>query len=138
MQKDTTMAVSSVAALMRHQNQRSRKRRPVPAPICRMMLKTCSAFSRMSASAQETTMSTTVDRRPTQTSCFSEASGLMKRSYTSFTMIDEPQFTWVDIVDMYAAAREVTTNPSRPGGSIVSMAGYAMSFCTTRAGMCGN
>ena len=70
------MAVSSDSALIRHQNQRRMNSSPVPAPICRMMLKTCRAFSRKSARVHAITMRTTVAIRPTTTwSCSAKCDG---------------------------------------------------------------
>ena len=42
--KDTTMALISLHALMRHQNHRRMKTSPVPAPICRRIWKAWRAF----------------------------------------------------------------------------------------------
>ena len=77
--KDTIRAVSSLKALMRHQNQRRINSRPVPAPTDSRILKSCSAFCSCRAKIAVSTMSTTVEIRPTHTSRFSEASGRMKR-----------------------------------------------------------
>ena len=72
---------------------------------------------------QAATISNTVDQRPAHTSSRSVARLCANLRYTSFTRIEDPQFTEVEIVDMYAAAREATTKPSSPEGRNVSIAG---------------
>ena len=54
MPKELTMATISHHAVTRHQNQRTRYSRPVPAPTCRMMSKLSLAVSSAKTSADET------------------------------------------------------------------------------------
>ena len=62
----------------------------------------------------------------------------MKRRYTSSTTYEAPQFRWVLMVDMYAAASEATTRPRSPWGRKISMAGYARSLRTMEGSRWGN
>ncbi len=64
---ELAMAVISHHAVTRHQNQRSRYNKPVPAPTCNMMLKLSCADSSTNTSDEESTNSTTVANRPART-----------------------------------------------------------------------
>ena len=90
MPKERVIAAISAAALMRHQNHRRIRTRPVPAPTCIMRLKFEMASFIWSARQQEANMSTTVTIRPNQTCCESLALGLMNRRYRSLTTMDDP------------------------------------------------
>jgi hypothetical protein len=67
MPKELAMATISHHAVTRHQYQRSRYNRPVPAPTCRMRLKASLAVSSRKTVADESTNSRTVAARPAVT-----------------------------------------------------------------------
>ena len=67
MANELAMATISHHAVTRHQNQRTRYNRPVPAPICRITLKVSLAVSSANTRAEEATKSPTVATRPAST-----------------------------------------------------------------------
>jgi len=79
------MAVISLAALTRHQNQRRMNSSPVPAPIWSKIWKAWRAFSNSRVTMLVATIRPTVASRPTSTSRFSLASGRKNRLYKSLT-----------------------------------------------------
>ena len=64
---EITMPASSLQAFTRHQNQRSRKMRPVPAPIWSRIWNACDECSSHSDTADASAMRITVTTRPTFT-----------------------------------------------------------------------
>ncbi len=65
--KELTMATTSHQAFTRHQNQRTRYRSPVPAPIWRMTSKASLALSRRYTVAEDSRNNRTVASLPTST-----------------------------------------------------------------------
>ena len=76
---EIVIPASSLHTFTRYQNQRSRKTSPVPAPICSRIWNPWPAVSSCSAIEAPSTISPTVDSRPTVTSRRSLAFGFTKR-----------------------------------------------------------
>ena len=80
---ETPRATISVQALMRIQNQRSRKTAPVPAPTMTIRSKPAFASARSGARSAPATMSAIDVQRATATSSCAFADGWTKRFQTS-------------------------------------------------------
>ena len=96
---DAAIAATSLHALTRHQNQRSRYNRPVPAPIESSSSKLSRAVSSTYVSEAAITISIAVTSRPMRTYCRSSNPGARNRRYRSFTRYEVPQLRCVAIVD---------------------------------------
>ena len=74
---EANIAVISLHALIRHQNQRRIKINPVPAPNTNSTSNNCNAFWSSKANIALKTIKTTVEILPTVTSLFSDAFGFI-------------------------------------------------------------